>query len=353
MAGKPELSERHARWIEDVRKIPAELAAEKGVVSVGQNLAFEYVRNAACVYRKVRAQQSDGSKTYFIEPKGAVLALWNVDCLIEPPPGVSLIVTEGELDALSVLSLGESCVVSVPNGAPAKPGEGDVDPDQDRAFAYLWDGSRLRPELDQFERIILMTDGDRAGLALREELSIRLGAKHCWFVRYPPSTKDANEVLVKLGSEALAGVIAAAMPMLPDKLVPFSEIPLEPDSGGYSTGWPELDRNLMLWPGTMTIVTGIPGSGKSQWMTALGANLARIHKLPGAILQFEDNVRRNRTDLLTYARSWSNPLLQAGIGMEPEAWLDRYFRTIAPSVNLEGDDINLEWLGDAVEEADA
>jgi twinkle protein len=196
-----------------------------------------------------------------------------------------------------------------------------------------------------------MTDGDRAGMALREELAIRLGAKRCWFVRYPSGCKDANDVLVKLGNDALADVIASALPMVPDKLVRFSEIPLEPDNGGFSSGWPELDRNLTLWPGTLIIVTGIPGSGKSQWMTALCANLARIHKLPGAILQFEDNVRWNRTDLLTYARQWSNPLLQAGIGMEPEEWLDLYFRTIAPSVNLEGDDINLEWWGDAVEEA--
>ena len=331
--------------------MPIELAAAKGVVSSGPNLAFEYIRNGKCVFRKVRAQQSDGSRTFYIEPKGAELFPWNWDCLIDPPPGASLIVTEGEIDGLSCLSVGQSCVISVPNGAPSKPGEGDIDPEQDRQFAWLWDGPKLRPELEQFERIILMTDGDRAGMALREELAIRLGAKRCWFVKYPPGCKDSNEVLVRLGADALADVIASALPMVPDRLVRFSEIPIEPDSGGYSSGWPELGRNLVLWPGCLIIVTGEPGSGKSQWLTALCANLAPIHKLPGAILQFEDNVRRNRTDLLTYARQWSNPLLQAGIGMEPEEWIDRYFRTIAPSVNLESDDINLAWLSDAVEEA--
>src|SRR5262245_35472135 len=164
MTRKQELSEKHAAWLEDERAIPSEIAAEKGVVSLGTSLGLSYIRNGECVFRKLRTRKAGGSKAFYIDPKGAELFLWNWDCLLDPAPGASLIITEGEPDALSVLSVGESCVVSVPNGAGSKAGEGDIDPDQDRAFAYLWSGSMLRPELAQFSRIILMTDGSYAGM---------------------------------------------------------------------------------------------------------------------------------------------------------------------------------------------
>ena len=42
--GALELSEEHARWLESVRKLPCELAAEMGIVSWGKRLVFEYRR---------------------------------------------------------------------------------------------------------------------------------------------------------------------------------------------------------------------------------------------------------------------------------------------------------------------
>ena len=42
MLAKLQLSIEHAKWLEAVRKIPCEMAAEMGVVSRGENLAFEF-----------------------------------------------------------------------------------------------------------------------------------------------------------------------------------------------------------------------------------------------------------------------------------------------------------------------
>ena len=53
---KLQLSDEHARWLEDERKIPCELAAEMGVVSKGPNLAFEYRQNGAVSFIKVRQE---------------------------------------------------------------------------------------------------------------------------------------------------------------------------------------------------------------------------------------------------------------------------------------------------------
>ena len=343
------LSVDHARWLEDVRKIPCELAAEMGVVSKGPNLGFEYRRNGVFLFRKFRMERN-GAKSFFIEPKGVELCLWNEDLIRDPQPGASLIITEGEPDALSFLTIGEGHVVSVPNGAAGRPGQGNINPVDDRQFAYLWEGAKLKPWLDGFDRIVLATDGDGPGSILRDELAIRLGERRCWFVTYPAGCKDANEVLVRHGRDALVAVLAAAKPMVPNKLVRFSELPPEIEGEGYSTGWSELDRHLVIWPATLIVITGTPGHGKSQWTIALCANLARVHGLKGAILQFEDNPHRNRVDLLTYARTWRGHT--AGIDCEPEEWIDRMFRTIAPSVSVKAeDDYNLDWVNHAIEEA--
>lgn len=44
---------------------------------------------------------------------------------------------------------------------------------------------------------------------------------------------------------------------------------------GDKTGWPSVDKLYTVVPGQMTILTGWPGSGKSEWLDALLLNLAR------------------------------------------------------------------------------
>lgn len=44
---------------------------------------------------------------------------------------------------------------------------------------------------------------------------------------------------------------------------------------GEKTGWPKLDRHYTVALGQMTIITGWPGSGKSEWLDALLINLSR------------------------------------------------------------------------------
>jgi twinkle protein len=44
---------------------------------------------------------------------------------------------------------------------------------------------------------------------------------------------------------------------------------------GDSTGWPVVDELFTVAPGLVTVVTGWPGSGKSEWVDALAMNLLR------------------------------------------------------------------------------
>jgi twinkle protein len=347
------LSSEHASWLENVRKIPSELAAEMGVVTKGEHLAFGYVRNGLLSFLKVRKEVAGSTKPdYFIEPKGAELCLWNEDVLSEPFDA-TLVWTEGELDGLSCLVAGATHVVSVPNGSPlAKPGEGDIDPTQDTAFRYLWDDGKLKAGLQRAKKIILATDGDQKGRVLRDELALRLGRPRCWYVTYPHGCKDANEVLVRHGADALRELLEGAKPMVPDRLVSFSEIPSRADAQRFSSGWRDLDDHFMLVPPQLIVVTGKPNHGKSEWTIALVANLARLHRLKGAILQFEDNPDRNRRSLLRYAKTWSNAGQPHGIQEEPAVWVDRMFKTISPNEDIDEEkDFNLKWLKEAIEEA--
>jgi len=355
MLAKLELSATHAEWLETTRRIPCEIAADMGAVSRGNNLAFEFQdKTGALLFRKIRRETPEG-KTFFIEPAGCPLVLFNLPSLSEPcGPDVPLIICEGELDAMSWVAAGATRVVSVPNGAAGKPGEGDIVPSEDRQFAYLWDGDRLLPEIERFSRVILATDNDRAGLVLRDELAIRIGRSRCYVVEYPTGCKDANDVLVQhpeKGAEILMHMIDDARPIVPDRLVPLLDIPERGVVNTYSTGWAGMDEHMRIVPPELIVVTGTPGSGKSQWSLALCMQLARIHGLRGAILQFEDNPDRNRGDVMRYARAWSNDP-RAGVGDNPEAWARRMFFAISPKEDADGDvNFDLSWIRRAIEEA--
>jgi twinkle protein len=360
MLQRLELSMEHAEWLEDVRKIPSELAAELGFVSVGKNIAFEFRKNGVCLFRKVRRplRKDDGSpdKTFHIEPSGVSLFLFNEDCLSEPcSPDTPLIICEGEIDVASWMVAGATRVVSVPNGALNKAASPPEFIDEDQRFAYLWEDGALRPDIRKFSKIILATDGDQAGMVLRDELAIRLGRNRCYVVEYPTDCKDANDVLQKCGPDGpdvLMHMIDNAKPMVPNRLVSLMDIPSRGALRRYDSGWSSLDAHLMLVPPELVVVTGTPNAGKSQWVLSWLMNLARLHRLKGAVLQFEDDPDRNQTDVMAYAEAWCKDERANIYPMSPQEWAKKMFYSISP--NEDADDevtFDLAWLKNAIEEA--
>lgn len=339
-----ELSMEHAAWLEEERAIPCEIAAEVGLRSVNGNLVFPYGS-----FQKFRSRD----KRYWVEPKGAELCLWNEHQLAEPHSQDDvLIITEGEFDALSFIAAGYRFAVSVPNGSPTE--EVRKLPkyiEEDTAYRYLWNGNKLKPALQSFRKVILATDDDSKGHALRDELAIRIGRPRCWVVEYPTGCKDANDVLKKYGQEILSHMVIQARPMVADRLTKLASIPSSGALKSYSTGWSDLDQNIMFVPPELMIVTGAPTSGKSQWTLALVANLARVHGMKGAILQFEDRSDRNVRDLKRYARSWHGQEKNS-INQDPDQWVMEMFQGISPNEQEDGEvDFDLKWLQQAIEEA--
>lgn len=348
------LSEKTVEWLETERRVPAEIAARCGVVTMNGWPAFEYRRNGRVQYVKAR-KQDQADKSFYRVPSKSETCLF-LEHVIETEPDLSspLVICEGEIDALSLVAAGVPNVVSVPDGAQLeKVGDERVVIENDKTFSWLWGEGGLKPCIAQFDRFILAVDNDKKGRVLREELAVRLERWRCDFVTYPDGCKDANDVLVQHGPEVLAGLIADAKPMVPSRLVRFSDLPHHGTGEIFGSGFAGLDDDpikLNFMIPELIVVTGEPGSGKSEFTTCVCANLANYHGLPGAILQFEDRSTRVRDTLIRYAMSQVPTCKDSR--QKAQEWVDQYFRTIEPEQNVSDDvDYNLAWLKGTLREA--
>lgn len=174
-----------------------------------------------------------------------------------------LLITEGELDCAAAIESGYSNAVSVPLGA----------------HNYHWMEENW-DWLEQFDSVILCADNDEAGNAMRKEVATRLGTWRTRFVEIPMDVdghpiKDLNELLYYGGKEMVMDVILNAKETPVDSVIDFADIQAIDlsEMDGIKTGFPELDKALYkLFYGTLTIVTGINGSGKSSFLSQLVCN---------------------------------------------------------------------------------
>ena len=58
--------------------------------------------------------------------------------------------------------------------------------------------------------------------------------------------------------------------------------------GGKSTGYRGMDKYYTVLPGQLTVVTGLPGSGKSEFIDSILVNLAEQHDWKFAVASFEN-----------------------------------------------------------------
>ena len=186
----------------------------------------------------------------------------------------TIIITEGEMDALSLVQAGFTNVVSVPDGATAP----NSNP-SDRKFSYLISAEE---HLMNAEKVILCTDSDGAGKHLRDELSRRIGREKCCRVNYPDDCKDMNEVLVKHGEERILDIVSGAYPYPIEGVVTIEDVVDDaidlfnkPEHLGLSTGWIDLDDHYRISHSEVSVVTGVPNMGKSEWMDALMINMVQ------------------------------------------------------------------------------
>jgi twinkle protein len=229
-------------------------------------MAFPYYRDDELVNVKYR----DADKNFRMEA-GAERILYGLNDITE-----TCVIVEGEIDKLSVEMAGITSCVSVPDGAPSP-----ATKDYASKFSFLQaDEERLA----KVKTWIIAVDNDEPGKRLEDELARRLGREKCKRVTWPVGCKDANDVLKLYGGQCLGTHIDEAEPFPIKGVFEFEDtgpqvLTLHRNGWekGVSTGWEDLDRYYTVRPGEFTVVTGMPNSGKSNWLDALTVNLARQH----------------------------------------------------------------------------
>ena len=251
------------------RGIDLEIVTRNKITVEKGALAFPYWHEGEVVMVKYRAP---GKK--FWSTKNPRKVFYNADTIEKDTKVIT--VCEGEMDCLALQCVGVSSV-SVPCGAPEINATSFTDIDESfRNSGQIFDG---------IDKIILATDADAPGRKLEEELARRFGKERCWRVVWPDGCKDANQVLIEHGKDMLIECIDNAQPYpvdgiynvmgFRDKLMNLYEHGL-PKS--FSTGSFALDHYYTVMPGELTVVTGIPGHGKSSFVEWLMINLIKEHK---------------------------------------------------------------------------
>lgn len=178
-----------------------------------------------------------------------------------------LLITEGEIDCASAIEAGYFNTVSVPLGA------GNL-----HWIEENWDW------LDNFDSIIIWSDNDEAGEKMRKECVYRLGTWRTKYIITPHSykkenkdipLKDINDCLQIGGKEFVMNLISQAKDVPVKSVIDYSDIE-ELDISqmdGVKTGIKPLDDELVkLFYGTLTILSGRPGSGKTSLIDQTIAN---------------------------------------------------------------------------------
>jgi twinkle protein len=203
----------------------------------------------------INVKYRDGAKNFKLF-KGAEKVFYNINSIV----GFEYcVIVEGEMDVLALHEAGITNAISVPNGATL--GTNNLEY-LDNCIDYFEDK----------QKIIIAVDSDAAGQALQAELVRRLGSETCYIATFD-DCKDANEYLIKYGKEALSQRISRSKPVPLENVTTFRDIEDEVTDfvrngfkPGFQIGLDNFDSIFSTYTGQFITVTGIPSSGKSDFV---------------------------------------------------------------------------------------
>lgn len=285
------LSEEAKSFLQDERKISIETAERYGCFSAARRfrkageapaVGFPYFDGDEVQAAKYRAVTM---KDFVAD--GAARSMFGSDQWVM---GQDILVTEGELDTLAVADClpadRQVNVGSVPHGGLPKAASSD----DNHKLSFM---ETMAPYFEAAQRVLIAVDMDAAGENLANEIVRRVGRAKCFKVTW--REKDANDVKIVYGPEAVLADIDAATPWpmnglyeaehYADQIADFAKKGFQP---GYSTGYDGLDNFLTIEPGQLTVVTGLPGSGKSELVDQIMVNLAEMQDMAFAICSWEN-----------------------------------------------------------------
>jgi len=203
----------------------------------------------------INVKYRDGRKNFKLY-KGAEKVFYNINSVVGYD---DCVIVEGEMDVLALHEAGIPNAISVPNGATLNSNNLEY---LDACIDYFEDKGK----------IILAVDNDEAGQALQSELIRRLGSEVCYLVSFD-DCKDANEYLQKYGKEKLSKRISESRPVPLENVTTFRDVEDEVTDfvrngfkPGFQIGLKNFDDIFSTYTGQFITVTGIPSSGKSDFV---------------------------------------------------------------------------------------
>lgn len=175
----------------------------------------------------------------------------------------TLVVTEGQIDSLSLTEAGVKNAVSVPtgkNGFTWKP--------------HVWNW------LIRFDKIVVFGDCENGEITLSKEIAGFFPKQVC--IVQPEDyqgCKDANEILQKHGKDALIHAVKNARPRLSSRIKNLADVEAKDLSKleAIKTGFPTLDNAIGggFHFGDLVVITGKCGEGKSTVASMMIAHAIR------------------------------------------------------------------------------
>lgn len=245
----------------NTRKInQATLEKYKVSVNSKNEILFPIVRNGELInikYLTPRAKPED--KNQWRQESNAEPCLFGWAGVTEDTR--SIIITEGEIDALSLNQYPNLTALSIPAGA-----------NNLEWLSYEYEN------LSRFDDIVLMLDMDEAGQKHVHEIAQRLGLERTRIAKLP--LKDANEMITSGRLGELNTAIIKANFITPEEIKTpkeYTDVLLDDFNGrtsnkGTTLMWSSTHEKIKFKPAQLSIWQGINGHGKSLLLgyTAIG-----------------------------------------------------------------------------------
>lgn len=243
------LSDRATQWLEQDRGLSKSSIEAYRVMGSGTDVAFLSYVGPDVAWIKYRNPQD---KSRMRVEKGGTAVLFGWQAI--PEGSRSVVICEGEIDAMSWYDLGYPAL-SVPNGAQG----------------LTWVETEYE-RLERFDELLIAFDTDEQGRKGAKALANRLGVERCRLVD-TGIFKDGNELLLA-GADGKQFVESAgwidpvelrAAETFEDEVIRL-HLSAEDGTDGFTSPFRKLDSHLRFRESELTIINGVNGHGKSQFV---------------------------------------------------------------------------------------
>lgn len=304
------------------RGLEPETALQYGISELNGNIVIPYTKGGEIINRKYRSMTEkkfwqDGGKQF----------VWNFDVLKDETLKEPVLITEGEFDALAAIQSGYVRTISVPNGGT----------NTDAELGWLVD---IENYLDG--DVILAFDDDEIGHSLLENVSNFLGKARCKWLKYPKGCKDLNDALRLYGEKGVQETLRRAQWVSVNGTYKMEDLPPVPQRKSMTAGMGKIDAHIKIRLGDFSVVTGVPGHGKTTFLNDLINRIICKYHLKVCFASFE---QPPQTDHLRSLRTWYASKLVKNMSAEEIAaadkWVNENYLFIVPS---DEDEVTMEWL---------